>query len=246
MAQFFSIGSNDLTQYVTAAARDNAAVAGLAESALSGGRHADRRADGICGAAGDRAVSSAAISPASVGNVPDLIGRGLSGSFGGAGGTGRGSRRPSADPGGRWRLSEFEDPSSIAVGRRGSRIQDHSSRRSSMRARPARGSAWRWRWARTAASCRRLPTRNMQRRSRSRHLETIFDLCHFPAAARARFLDAYARPIRSAGMQDRSGLKMRRQVLALPDLGDAERNARFDALIMDFARKVCRVLTGTE
>ena len=47
-------------------------------------------------------------------------------------------------------------------------------------------------------------------------------------------------------MADRSGLKMRRQVLALPDLGDAERNARFDALIMDFARKVCRVLTGTE
>ena len=34
-------------------------------------------------------------------------------------------------------------------------------------------------------------------------------------------------------------------MLALPDLGDAERNARFDALIMDFARKVCRVLTGS-
>jgi len=79
-----------------------------------------------------------------------------------------------------------------------------------------------------------------------RHLDTIFDLCHFPEAARRRFLDAYAKahPVRRMG--DRSGLKMRRQVLALPDLGDAERNARFDALIMDFARKVCRALAGTE
>ncbi|MBC8035778.1 MAG: phosphoenolpyruvate--protein phosphotransferase, partial [Rhizobiales bacterium] len=32
-AAFFSIGSNDLTQYVTAAARDNAAVASLNDSA---------------------------------------------------------------------------------------------------------------------------------------------------------------------------------------------------------------------
>jgi len=39
---------------------------------------------------------------------------------------------------------------------------------------------------------------------------------------------------------------MRRQVLTLPDLGDAQRNARFDALIMDFARKVCRVMAGSE
>jgi hypothetical protein len=35
-------------------------------------------------------------------------------------------------------------------------------------------------------------------------------------------------------------------VLTLPDLGDAQRNARFDALIMDFARKVCRVMAGSE
>ena len=35
-----------------------------------------------------------------------------------------------------------------------------------------------------------------------RHLETIFEICHFsPKPTRGRFLDAYARPIRSAGME---------------------------------------------
>jgi hypothetical protein len=78
------------------------------------------------------------------------------------------------------------------------------------------------------------------------HVETIFELCHFPEAARKRFLDAYAKAHPVRHIDDRSGLKMRRQVLTLPDLGDAQRNARFDALIMDFARKVCRVMAGSE
>ncbi|HEX2431859.1 MAG TPA: hypothetical protein VHK03_13995 [Aestuariivirgaceae bacterium] len=79
-----------------------------------------------------------------------------------------------------------------------------------------------------------------------RHLDTIFELCHFPQAVRRRFLDAYAKAHPTRHMNDRSGHKMRRQVLALPDLGDAQRNARFDALIMDFARKMSRVLAGSD
>jgi phosphotransferase system enzyme I (PtsI) len=76
MAQFFSIGSNDLTQYLAAAARDNAAVAGLADSAYPAvagliaklaqfaARHGIELS--ICG---DLASD--------VGKVPDLVGRGL-------------------------------------------------------------------------------------------------------------------------------------------------------------------------
>ena len=79
-----------------------------------------------------------------------------------------------------------------------------------------------------------------------RHLDTIFELCHFPQTARRRFLDAYAKAHPVRHVNDRAGHKMRRQVLALPDLGDAQRNARFDALIMDFARKMSRVLAGSD
>ncbi len=61
-AEFFSIGSNDLTQYVTAAARDTGAVAGLNDSAnpavlylirhvAAHGRHANRKVT-LCGDAG--------------------------------------------------------------------------------------------------------------------------------------------------------------------------------------------------
>ena len=76
-AAFFSIGSNDLTQYVTAAARDNAASPHSIRRAQSGGDEADRRrrrasasATGIevslCGdAAGDPAL------------VPSLLEAGL-------------------------------------------------------------------------------------------------------------------------------------------------------------------------
>jgi phosphotransferase system enzyme I (PtsI) len=76
MAQFFSIGSNDLTQYLAAAARDNAAVSGLADSAYPAvagliaqlaafaARHGIELS--ICG---DLASD--------VGKVPDLVGRGL-------------------------------------------------------------------------------------------------------------------------------------------------------------------------
>jgi phosphoenolpyruvate-protein phosphotransferase (PTS system enzyme I) len=76
MAQFFSIGSNDLTQYLAAAARDNAAVSGLADSAypavamLIGQLAAFAARQGIeLSICGDLASDA--------GKVPDLVGRGL-------------------------------------------------------------------------------------------------------------------------------------------------------------------------
>ena len=74
------------------------------------------------------------------------------------------------------------------------------------------------------------------------HLETIFEVCHFPPAEKAAFLEAYGRahPRRAA----RLGSVPRERSLALrvPDLGSQKRNAQLDALIHDFTRRLIQLL----
>ncbi|MFO1090712.1 MAG: hypothetical protein U1E46_14165 [Hyphomicrobiales bacterium] len=74
----------------------------------------------------------------------------------------------------------------------------------------------------------------------SRHLETIFEVCHFSAAARERFLKAYsdAHPVRIASPP---GERLRRHVVMLPDLGDPDRNAKLDQAVAEFVRKLGRI-----
>ena len=76
MAQFFSIGSNDLTQYLTAAARDNAAVSGLAESAYPAVAMLIAALTAFAARRGIE-LSICGDLASEVGKVPDLIGRGL-------------------------------------------------------------------------------------------------------------------------------------------------------------------------
>ncbi|MBV8473706.1 MAG: hypothetical protein JO107_00505 [Hyphomicrobiales bacterium] len=70
----------------------------------------------------------------------------------------------------------------------------------------------------------------------SQHLGTIIEVCHFSPAEKAAFLKAYGRahPRRAEGLDARGA--ERAVVFHLPDLGDAKRNARLDALLGDFAR----------
>jgi hypothetical protein len=76
----------------------------------------------------------------------------------------------------------------------------------------------------------------------ARHLELIFDLCHFSAEERRQFLEAYMRahPRRLAPVEARQ--RLRPHTVHVPDLGDAARNARFDALVDDFVRKLAAML----
>ena len=76
MAQFFSIGSNDLTQYLAAAARDNAAVSGLAESAYPAVAMLIAALTAFAARRGIE-LSICGDLASEVGKVPDLIGRGL-------------------------------------------------------------------------------------------------------------------------------------------------------------------------
>ncbi|WP_407180748.1 hypothetical protein [Bradyrhizobium sp. STM 3562] len=74
------------------------------------------------------------------------------------------------------------------------------------------------------------------------HLNTIFDVCHFPPQAKAAFLRAYARahPRRIGRLTE--GAHERTLTLHLPDLGNARRNAELDALLQEFARRLSAIM----
>ena len=74
------------------------------------------------------------------------------------------------------------------------------------------------------------------------HLTTIFEVCHFPPAAKAAFLRAYGRahPRRVGRLAE--GPRERALTLHLPDLGSARRNAQLDALMQEFARRLTALL----
>jgi hypothetical protein len=74
------------------------------------------------------------------------------------------------------------------------------------------------------------------------HVNTIFDVCHFPPPARAAFLRAYARahPRRIGRLTETPHERM--LTLHLPDLGNARRNGQLDALMQEFARRLVAIL----
>lgn len=74
------------------------------------------------------------------------------------------------------------------------------------------------------------------------HLNTIFDVCHFPPQSKAAFLRAYARahPRRIGRLTD--GPHERTLTLHLPDLGSTKRNGQLDALLQEFARRLVAIL----
>jgi len=74
------------------------------------------------------------------------------------------------------------------------------------------------------------------------HLNTIFELCHFPPQAKTAFLRAYARahPRRIGRLTESSHERM--LTLHLPDLGSSKRNAQLDSLLQEFARRLVAIV----
>ncbi len=74
------------------------------------------------------------------------------------------------------------------------------------------------------------------------HLNTIFDVCHFPPPAKAAFLGAYARahPRRMGRLAEIPHERI--ITLHLPDLGSSKRNGQLDALMQEFARRLTAIL----
>ena len=74
------------------------------------------------------------------------------------------------------------------------------------------------------------------------HLNTIFEVCHFPPQAKNAFLRAYARahPRRMGRLAENP--RERTITLHLPDLGSSRRNGQIDALMQEFARRLADIL----
>jgi hypothetical protein len=72
----------------------------------------------------------------------------------------------------------------------------------------------------------------------ARHLEIIFELCHFSKAERAEFLAAYVRAHPRRLQVVRPARRTRTITLIVPDLQDAARNAAVDRMVADLARHI--------
>jgi len=75
------------------------------------------------------------------------------------------------------------------------------------------------------------------------HIELIFEVCHFSAEERQRFLAAYARAHPRRPVQLSEPHRLKSHTFQLPDLGDEVRNEKLHALVNDFMRKLADLLT---
>ena len=74
------------------------------------------------------------------------------------------------------------------------------------------------------------------------HLDTIFEICHFLATEKTRFLASYAKAHPSRAPVNRAEQRWREVVLRVPDLRDREKNKALDDLLKDTVQKVVRLL----
>ena len=74
----------------------------------------------------------------------------------------------------------------------------------------------------------------------AQHLETIFEICLFPATERRTFLEAYGRahPGKVERRRDRKDHRMRPLTVYVPDLEDEAKNQALDRLLVDIAARI--------
>jgi hypothetical protein len=76
----------------------------------------------------------------------------------------------------------------------------------------------------------------------ARHIETIFEICHFSAEERRTFLDAYTRahPERTPDAAPEGGAPPGRKTISLeiPDLGNPRKQRQLEALLREFIERL--------
>ena len=75
----------------------------------------------------------------------------------------------------------------------------------------------------------------------SKHLPTIFAVCHFAPAERDLFLTAYRRAHPGKAAPASGVKKIRHIALSVPDLGDDKQNAALDRAINEFIQRITTI-----
>ena len=78
----------------------------------------------------------------------------------------------------------------------------------------------------------------------ARHIERIFETCHFLAAEKAQFMKAYHRAHPERASADAEAPRWRELVLRVPDFRDRARNKLLDDLLKETLQKALRLIEG--
>jgi hypothetical protein len=76
----------------------------------------------------------------------------------------------------------------------------------------------------------------------ARHVETIFEICHFSPDERRQFLEAYAQAHPRRAAVDNAERRVRPHTIYLPDLGDDERNRELDRAVAEFVQRLAKLI----
>jgi hypothetical protein len=74
------------------------------------------------------------------------------------------------------------------------------------------------------------------------HLDTIFEICHFPPEEKKHFLDAYGRAHARRLKTVKEARRLRSHTIYLPDLGDESRNRQLEKLVANFITELIRLI----
>jgi hypothetical protein len=80
----------------------------------------------------------------------------------------------------------------------------------------------------------------------AKHLDAVFEICHFPPVEKRAFLEAYARAHPRPARIVHKEVRHRVLALDLPDLGSATKNREFDDLVRDVVRRLARLMRTVE
>lgn len=75
----------------------------------------------------------------------------------------------------------------------------------------------------------------------ARHIESIFEICHFLAGEKTKFLEAYARAHPHRAPDSSTEPRWRELVLRLPDLHSAKKNRQLDELLRETGLRLVRL-----